>query len=156
MYLEILYGETPDLQLPALQNATHLAGTDYITLFEIYVLAEFLRDTVTKETLKIYLWSALFEGDYTKRTLRSVPCAEALQILYDGTPNGCIVRKIVVDTFAHTDLAGVLYNDDRWPREFTRELVLKLYKQVDWRGGKWSNTHGLLWRLKKEEYFEAA
>jgi hypothetical protein len=78
-----------------------------------------------------------------------------MHILYDGTMKGCAARKLVVDTFSHTNLAHVLSSDEVWPEEFTRELALKLYEEVDWKGGKWSNTDGLLWRLRKEDYFEA-
>jgi hypothetical protein len=155
LYLQILYGQTLNLQLPETESATHHAGTDYITLFDIYVLAGFLQDQITTEVLRKYLWDALFTGDYTKRNLRSVLCAEAMHILYDGTMKGCAARKLVVDTFSHTNLAHVLSSDEVWPEEFTRELALKLYEEVDWKGGKWSNTDGLLWRLRKEDYFEA-
>ncbi|KAF3053419.1 hypothetical protein E8E11_004916 [Didymella keratinophila] len=156
LYLQILYGQALNLQLPETESATHHAGTDYIILYEIYVLAEFLQDPVTIGILKKYLWDALFDSDYTKRNLRSVPCAEAMHILYDGTTKGCAARKLVLDTFSRTDIAHVLSRDEVWPEELTRELALKLYGKVDWKGGNWSNTDDLLWQLRKEDYFEAA
>lgn len=156
LYLKVLDGKILDLKMTNTVDVVQHTGMDYATLFQIYVLAEFLQDPVTTEVLKRYLWDALFEGDYTKRTLRSVPSAEALHILYDGTVKGCAARNLVLDTFAHANLTEIVRREESWPEEFTRDLVLKLYEQVDWRGGRWSNNDALLWRLKKEDYFRTA
>jgi hypothetical protein len=51
------------------------------------------------------------------------------------------------------DYSRVFCEDDRWPEEFSRELALALYKQVDFKGGEWSSKDTLLSRLNKNAYF---
>jgi hypothetical protein len=145
LYLHILYGEPPHLEY---------GDRNYATFCQIYVLAEFVQDTRTKEVIMEYLWNELFEGDYTKRSPKTPPDANALHILYSSTTTDCPARRLIVDVFASVDYSRIIGNGDAWPEEFLRELTLALYKHVNFKGGRWSNTDNMLCRLSKSNYFE--
>jgi hypothetical protein len=86
LYLHILFGEPLHME-PADTDSAENSSTDtnYITLCQVYVLAEFLQDARAKESMMKYLWDALIKSDGVRRLPNTVPGAEALHILYYGT-----------------------------------------------------------------------
>ena len=57
------------------------------------------------------------------------PPAEAVQVLYDGTPESSQARRLIVDLFADYGDHGWLSADAEFPREFLYDLSTQLFKQ---------------------------
>jgi hypothetical protein len=94
----------------------------------VYVLAGKLMDKKTKESI-------LFHLIHLSRFIKDGPSLEAVQVIYNGTPSGDLMRLELYDTYTKCDnmniFGGILDNNNdaaQLPSEFlldlTRHLVL--------------------------------
>ncbi|KAF9701867.1 hypothetical protein EKO04_000877 [Ascochyta lentis] len=91
-------------------------------LAQLYVLAEKLQDTMTKNTvIKAFLVIILMCRE--DGVARHKPKAEAIKIIYDGTPAGSMARKLFVDVYVYDIVVGWDPKDPSWPQEFLVEIA---------------------------------
>lgn len=90
-------------------------------LAQLYVLAEKLQDTITKNIVLEAMILCAREHPY------SLPGAHVVRIVYDGTPRNSPMRKLLVDRFTQrADAFTLRLALALWPRDFLEDLSIQL------------------------------
>ena len=102
------------------------AGNGGITLCKVYVLAEKLQDTDTKNLIMKCLVDGTGSGlakEVAGRKFPYIPCSEAVKIIYGGTLPGSMARKLLVDMYTCQARGRWIASHQGWPMEFLTELL---------------------------------
>lgn len=111
--------------LPQLRPSKHVVYTEFKRLAKLYVLAEKLQDTDTKNTILVGIVQSRFR--VRSNCYRYFPGPSEIRIIYEGTPPSSPARKLIVDMYAGSRAkAEKTLPDRRYPDEFLHNLVSAL------------------------------
>ncbi|KAH6637781.1 hypothetical protein C7974DRAFT_450829 [Boeremia exigua] len=126
LYLMCLYTKTLPVQTPELETAEQ--QHQYRLLCKLYVLAEKLIDSTTKDTIFAALSAHAQEINFV-----FLPDSDAVQIIYEGTPENDAARRWLVNLYTDHGLCddlglcdelGVIPAD--FPKDFLMDLAVNM------------------------------
>ncbi|KAJ4321862.1 hypothetical protein N0V94_002695 [Neodidymelliopsis sp. IMI 364377] len=104
------------------KDATHDA---YTSLSKLYVLAEKLIDNTTKELVLAAI--SAHAREMLSQDLICIPPIESIQMIYEGTPEGSPVRRLITQIFTDNGCPSSLTTEaDDIPKDFLYELSISL------------------------------
>ncbi|KAF9701864.1 hypothetical protein EKO04_000819 [Ascochyta lentis] len=97
------------------------------SLASLYVLAEKLQDIDAKNKTLAAMVASAFE----KRSdgVMYSPGPDTIRTIYEGTPPGCLLRKLLVDIYTSKATDQWIEKCKDWPDEFMRELLISVLKK---------------------------
>ncbi|KAF3005142.1 hypothetical protein E8E13_010416 [Curvularia kusanoi] len=124
LYLQCLYSQ--ELSVVPDPVPEDYCGTDeHDDLAKLYVFAEKIQDIRTKNVvIQAFLknvWKMQLDDNW------HYPDEETIKIIYDRTPPGCPMRRLLVDIYAHAT-GSVPEWDVTYPSKFLEDLVTELKK----------------------------
>jgi hypothetical protein len=122
-YLHFVYTK----EFPAMPHAALVSDQilgEYRMLARVYVLAEKLQDTRTKNAVVQAMMNLSQRKDEAGK-LR-MPDPEAITILYSGTVHSSAGRRLVVDLCFVVDAESLRKNIDNLPKDFLGDLAIAL------------------------------
>ncbi|KAF2263549.1 hypothetical protein CC78DRAFT_518474 [Lojkania enalia] len=131
LYVHLLYTNSIPIKTEAPEDVTEIqtyVDTQYETLASLYILAEKLQDTTTKDILTDTILSLSREKQHDGT--RYYPGEKVINIIYEGTVKECGARRMVRDFYAE-------YAGEEWfpeqveglPKEFLWDLVRVLVRR---------------------------
>jgi hypothetical protein len=130
IYLNLLYTGTLATKKPLFGRTD--ADNEYTILAQVYVLAEKLQDTEAKNSVSEAI--LLLTRELTTPWSR-VPI-NAVEVIYDGTPDSSQARRLFVDLFADHGGDDWLPAEADIPHDFLYDLSIRLFKQRGHSGAK--------------------
>ncbi|KAF2679134.1 hypothetical protein K458DRAFT_408387 [Lentithecium fluviatile CBS 122367] len=99
---------------------------EYAALAKVYVLAEKLQDTKAKDFV---LEAILLTFRATVYFILQRPPIEAIRIIYEGTPDTSLARKLMVDLYTEHGEQDWLEGESDIPHEFLYDITMRLFLQ---------------------------
>ena len=104
---------------------------DFGKLFELYILSEKLQDPQSKKAITEAIfnkWKGASLTWYLDRTTVGNGRRRTLfTTVYNGTPDGCLIRKLLIDLCLYiVDDAFLSKHQNSLPPEFMRDLAIRL------------------------------
>lgn len=140
LYLHTLYGEALPLESVHITDTTahERILDDQLTLSRLYVFAEFLQHSCSKNTILDSLYDTIWpESRRTMApgmTMGSIPFYKVVTVIWEGMKEGSLARQFLVDAYLSSEDAfhfsrrssGSHVED--YPNEFLDILIKSLYK----------------------------
>lgn len=108
------------------ETKIYLGRSERLQLSKLYVLAELLQDTTTKnKTLKAFI-ASMFKirqgGGWT------IPNIQAIRVIYEGTPPESPMRRLLVDSHAAYGKSDYISSHvfEVWPKEFLYDFAVRV------------------------------
>ena len=120
-YLHFIYTN----KFPTKENGAtvpEMARGEYVDLAKIYVLAERLQDTPTKNAVMKRIFTKSMKAEADGKTY--VPSGKVVRIIYEGTPKGNPIRSLVVDAWTTVTTPDLNREFDDIPKEFLRAIAI--------------------------------
>ena len=122
-YLHVVYTK----KFPAILNTVSISdqiSNEYVLLAQIYVLAEKLQDTSTKNAIV----KAMVETSEKRNEdgIKGIPSPDAVSVIYNGTLRGSAGRRLLADLWTYADDEDLRRNIDKLPKDFLGDLVIAL------------------------------
>lgn len=134
LYLNFVYTKATAAQITSDNQTSFLREIkeQYCEVARVYVLAEKLQDTLTKNAMVRMMSELTFKRDKNER--RYFPSYESISIVYNETPEKNLMRQLLVDFWTSVDVPVVAQSYDMLPKEFMRDLLVVLLKENQKRG----------------------
>ncbi|KAH6637814.1 hypothetical protein C7974DRAFT_148983 [Boeremia exigua] len=128
VYVHLLYTDKIAVSPTLFGTTTGDVDGERKILAKLYILAEKVQDVETKNKTMAALMGTLRDQVGGKRVSLSL---RFVQTIYNGTPNGSMARKLIVDSFVEQGTGtpfrlGGRMEDAVWPVEFMQELLAEV------------------------------
>jgi hypothetical protein len=103
----------------------YLGLSERLQLSRLYILAELLQDTTTKnKTLKAFI-ASIFK---IRQRRFFMPDSQAIRVIYEGTPPESAMRRLLVDSHAAYGKSDYISSHvfEEWPKEFLYEFAVRV------------------------------
>jgi hypothetical protein len=127
-YVHFLYTRTLCVK-PGIKLGNDNRTDEKTSLMKLYVLAERLHDIDMKNVVTKAMYNSLWE--LTNLRKKIFPDVECLRIVYEGTPIGSPMRRMLVDFCTYHAAAGLFKSDGDYPHELLQELTINLLAKRD-------------------------
>jgi hypothetical protein len=121
-YVHYLYTNTL-----CVKSDTKLDGNDgpneMVSLVKLFVLAETLQDPDMKKVVIAAVYNGLWE---IRNAGSKIPVLELISVVYEGTPVGSSMRRLLVDFFTYYAGGSTFRKDEVYPHDFIQELAINL------------------------------
>lgn len=115
-------------------------------LVELYLLGNTLDDIKLRDSAK----SMLF---YTIKCHETLPCESTVEMIWNSTPSGSLLRKMIVDAFVATaDRDMFAEAIHKFPADFAREVAAAALKAAS--TSSWDCLADKLWQYTEKEQSE--
>lgn len=137
LYMDIVYTNTIATDANTSPQDSHARTAESIELCELYVLSEKLRDKSAKNAVLEAMLvintideetKSLYHGGPASNPKHFNPSADAIAIMYDGTPDSSLGRKLMADLWSTVPTKYILKNADELPRGFLKDLAINLLR----------------------------
>ncbi|KAJ4344990.1 hypothetical protein N0V95_006027 [Ascochyta clinopodiicola] len=124
IYVDLLYTNQITVISNSASRVPTLVYDEQNTLARLYVLVEKLQDLDAKNKTLTAMVASLCET-YSDGHKYAIGHA-AVHIVYEGTPSGSLLRKLIVDTYTSQATRSWVSEAQKLPDDFVRELLISV------------------------------
>jgi hypothetical protein len=126
LYLQYIYTKSLQAKVahkPAIDHLWEQVTPAYEETSRIYVFAEKVQDTPTKNDMVRELFRITKKRSECGSWI--LPTTASIQIIYEGTTDGSLARKLLVDLFSNPSKSTLSTRfQEHVPQEFSRDLLI--------------------------------
>ncbi|KAI8939495.1 hypothetical protein NX059_003266 [Plenodomus lindquistii] len=125
-YVHLLYTNKVEASLDCISPNTY-GYNECCNIAKLYVLAEKLQDIASKNAAI----SAMLAAFEERNDAKGIPGSSIIKIVWDGTPSGSKMRKLIVDMWADRATGSWIkkYKGKEWPADFLVDMTMALMEK---------------------------